>query len=95
METRELTVHHAELMAKVREISSSASSYLLDRVVSASVCLEGKDKESIKGSASDIRKSKSLVGRWLNKYQDKDNQNKCHKESDDVFWRGTPLFLLL
>ena len=86
LETRELTdSYHAELMAKVREISSATSSELLDRVVNASVCLEGKNKEGIKGSASDVRKAKSLVGRWLNKKQDKDNQNKCHKESDEKY----------
>ena len=47
---------------------ASASSELLDKVVGVSLCLEGKDRESTKGSASDAREAKSLVGRWLNKY---------------------------
>ena len=40
---------------------------LLDNVVHASSCLEGKYRVSLKGDVSSVRKAKSLVGRWLDK----------------------------
>ena len=46
---------------------SSSMDDLLKNVVDASSCLEGKDKGSLRGAVSSMRKAKSLVGRWLDK----------------------------
>ena len=50
---------HKELMSK--NVSSSTSEDLLKNILSPSMCLERADKGCIKGSISDVRKSKSLV----------------------------------
>ena len=55
------------IMIKFKDVSSSTSQDLLKNVLSASMCLERTDKGCIKGSISDVRKAKSLVGRWLEK----------------------------
>ena len=52
---------HEELMIKFKDVSSLTSQDLLKNVLSASMCLERADKGCIKGSISDVRKSKSLV----------------------------------
>ena len=54
-------------------------SELLDYVHSAIMCLEGTNKGSIKGSASGIRKAKSLVGRWLEKHQNIDGNTESNE----------------
>ena len=60
-----MAVLSAELMTKFRKLVSSSMDDLLDNVVYESSCLEGKDRGSIKGAVIRVRKSKSLVGRWL------------------------------
>ena len=56
---------HEELMTKFKDVLSSTSQDLPKNVLSARMCLERSDKGCIKGSVSDVRKTKSLVGRWL------------------------------
>ena len=57
----------AELMTKFENMMRSPMEDLLGNVVSASACLEAKDRGSLKGSISSVRKAKSIVGRWLDK----------------------------
>ena len=54
---------HEEFMIKFKDVPSSTSQDLLKNILSASMCLERADKGCIKGSVSDVRKAKSLVGR--------------------------------
>ena len=54
-------------MTKFRKFVSSSMYDLLKNVVNTSSCFEGKDRFSIKGAISSVRKSKSLVGSWLDK----------------------------
>ena len=60
-----MSVSSAELMTKFRKLVSSSMDDLLNNVVHASSCLEGKDRGSLKGAVSSVRKAKYLVGRWL------------------------------
>ena len=58
------TVNSQELMNHFRAIVQITNTdNLLDKVLAASSCLEGKD--NIQGAVSLVRKAKSLVDRWL------------------------------
>ena len=62
-----IAIPPAELMTRFRTLMSSSMDDLLDNILNASSCLEGKDRGSLKGAVSSIRKANSLVGRWLDK----------------------------
>ena len=77
--------HHAKLMIKIQRVAFLASSELLNKVLSAIICLEGTDKGRVTGLLSAIRKAKSLVRRWLHKVQNKDNKNKSNEVIGEKF----------
>ena len=62
-----MAVLSAELMNKFRNLVLSSMDELLDNVVHASSCLEGKYRVSLKGAVRSVRKAKSLVGSCLDK----------------------------
>ena len=62
-----MAVLSVEIMNKFRKLVSSDTDDLLENVVHASSCLEGKYICSLKGAIRSVKKSKSLVGRWLEK----------------------------
>ena len=54
------------------------------------MCLERVDKGCIKGSVSDIRKAKSLVGRWLERPSTSETSGKTDNDSaENVIERDT------
>ena len=62
-----MAVLSSELMTKIRKLVLSSMDDLLDNVVHAISCLEGKDRGGLKGAVSSVRKAKSLVGSCLDK----------------------------
>ena len=62
-----MAVSSAELMTKIRKLVLSSMVDLLDNVVHAISCLEGKVRGGLKGAVISTRKAKSLVGMWLEK----------------------------
>ena len=54
-------------MNNFHKLVSSYMDDILNNVVNAISCLEGKYRGSLKGAVIRVRKEKSLVGRWLEK----------------------------
>ena len=75
---------HEELMIKFKDVSSSTSQNLLKNVLSASMCLERADKGCIKGSISNVRKAKSLVGKWLERPSTSETSAKTDNVSSEI-----------
>ena len=51
---------------------------------SANMCLERTDKGCIKGSVSNIRKAKSLVGRWLERPNTSETSGNADNDSGKI-----------
>ena len=61
--------NHKELMKFFKSVAFQQVPTCCRMFLRASMCLEKADKGNIKDVVSDVRKAKSLVGRWLERSQ--------------------------
>ena len=80
------TTNSQELMILFRAILSVVSvDNILEKVLVASSCLEGK--ENMQGAASLVRKAKSLVQRWFTKAVNGKDESKLHEKWETLIQR--------
>ena len=80
------TTNSQELITFFRAILSVVSvDNILEKVLVASSCLEGK--ENMQGAASLVRKAKSLVQRWLTKAANGKDESKLHEKWETLIQR--------
>ena len=86
-------LNHEELMTKFKSVLSSTSADLLQNLLGASMCLEIADKGCINESLSGVCKSKSLVGRWLERLQCTETSDRPNKLPETTVNEGDTVTL--